>query len=140
MSLLTVAERAGEVRHIGAAHAQGELVGRYALGKAVSSEGAEVELAVVATDDRLALEFGVVEEVNPDALAGVEIAEVVDGVVLVGKFAALEVSDLGVWNGIADAFEQGVLVVVGRGAAVVAVEQGNVVGVRTYDDDFLEVL
>ena len=64
----------------------------------------------------------------------------VDGVVLVGKFAALEVSDLGVWNGIADAFEQGVLVVVGRGAAVVAVEQGNVVGVRTYYDDFLEVL
>ncbi len=63
----------------------------------------------------------------------------VGGVVLVGEFAAFDVGDVGVGDGLPDAFEERVLVVVGGSAAVIAVEEFGVVGVGTNHEDVFDV-
>ena len=64
----------------------------------------------------------------------------VEGVILVVEFAGLAIDDVGTGHGGLDAFEQGVGVSLGRCAAVVAVEHGGIVGVRTEHGDGLQAL
>ena len=130
-----VAHGTGEIRDILALDADGDLVGGHALGKAVCAEGAEVQGIVVPAHDRLAFELVVVEELHEHALALVEFREVIDGVVVVGQLAGLGIQDGGSGDGGLDAVQQAVGVGFGGGAAVVAVQQGCIVGVGAYYQD-----
>ena len=117
-----------------------ELVRVHTVGEAVTAEGAEIHRVVVVGSGRFPLELLVVVELDKHSFALVELAHVVDGVVLVHELAGLVIHHFRVREGVADAGEDGELVVVGRGAAVVAVHQVHVVGVRAHDGDALDVL
>ena len=65
-----------------------------ALSKAPSTEGGEVQFVVVACNSWLAAETVVVEELSLNALATVELLQVMDGGVAVRKFGKLGESEV----------------------------------------------
>ena len=102
-----------------------------ALSKAPSTEGGEVQFVVVACNSWLAAETVVVEELSLNALATVELLQVMDGGVAVRKFAGLSIEDFRVRQRILDTLEERVLVSLRRCATIVTVEQLHIVGIRT---------
>ena len=64
----------------------------------------------------------------------------VDGGVLIVQFAGLVIDDAGIGDGSLDACEERVGVSLGRRTAVIAVEHGGIVGVRSEYGDGLHIL
>ena len=85
------------------------------------------------------LKFLVVPHLHLHALSVIEVLQVVNGVILVVQFACLVVDDFCAGQCFGDALQQRVLVSLGGRAAVVAVHQFHVVGVRSYYSESLDV-
>ena len=122
------------------ADAHGEAVVVDAVGKAPCTEGREVEFVVVAGLVGFALQTSVVPELHKHTLAIVELGQMVHGGIVIVQFASLVVDDLGARNGCLDAFQQRVLVLIGRRSTIVSVQQFHIVGIRTYHSQRLDAL
>ena len=82
----------------------------------------------------------VVVEVYFYALPVVEVLQVVHGGVFICEFAGLAVDDVGIGYGCFDAIQEGVGVLLGGRTAVIAVEEGGIVGIGSHHCDGLHGL
>ena len=132
---------ASEGSLVGTADAYGQVVVGDALGKAPGTKGREVQFLIVTRLDGV-LEVGVsvVPELYLHTLAIVEFLQMVHGGIFIIQFTSLVVDNFCVGQGVPDAFEQRVLMLLGRRAAIVTVQQFHIIGIRTEYGQRLDAL
>ncbi len=128
-----------ERRLILSADAHGECVAAHTVGKAPGTEGREVQFLVVAFGHRFTAHVSVVPELYQHALTVVEVEQVRHSLVFVVQLACLLVDDVGIGHCLADALQQRVLMGLCRRAAIVAVQQLHIIGVRAEHSQRLDV-
>ena len=87
-----IVDVAGEIRHILAGHADGEVGGIDTFSETVVTIGTHVDGVQVTGGNRCTLELGVVEELGVEALAAIERTELLFSHERVGELAALLVA------------------------------------------------
>ena len=141
VSVQGVLHLTGESSLVLTCDAHGEIIVVHTFGKAPGSEGGEVELiGIVIALHRITFEVLVVPELHEHTLAIVEVLDMVYGGVFVVQLTGLVVDNLGTGDGILDTLQKRVLVVVGRRATVVTVQEFHIVGIRTQHGEGLDAL